>query len=251
MRRRFLLAVGALVVVLVAGATGAWLVLEPSEPSGSIDTDLEGVTTLVPKQAEKRKPRKPRRPAVRHEEPCWEEFGGDPQRSLSRVRIHLGKPTRALWARAVGSYMEYPPSYCDGTLYVNTFRGRTAAFDARTGKLRWSRKHRGAKHSTPAIAGPRLIISSKSGSVTALDRETGRPALAVAHVGEDRVVAGRDREHGLLRGDRWKAVRREHAHRSGAVGVRHRRANQCEPVDLGRSHLHLHVCGLAVLPRSP
>ena len=172
MRRRFLLAVGALVVVLVVGAAGAWLVLEPSEPSGSIDTDLEGVTTLVPKKPPK-KPRKPRRPVVTNEEPCWEEFGGDPQRSLSRVRIQLGKPTRAIWARAMGSYMEYPPSYCDGTLYVNTFRGRTAAFDARTGRLLWSRKHRGAKHSTPAIAGQRLIVSSKSGSVRALDRETG------------------------------------------------------------------------------
>ena len=35
----------------------------------------------------------------------------------------------------VGGYIEYPPSYCDGRLYVNTFRGRTAAFDASTGKV--------------------------------------------------------------------------------------------------------------------
>ena len=30
----------------------------------------------------------------------------------------------------MGSYMEYPPTYCDGALYVNTFAGRTVALDA-------------------------------------------------------------------------------------------------------------------------
>jgi outer membrane protein assembly factor BamB len=174
MSKRLLLALGAAVVVLAAGAVTAWLVvLSPSEPSGSIDTDLKGVTTLQPKKTVP-VPREPPPPVeVAHEGPCWEEFGGNPQRSLSRVRIHLGKPTKPLWARALGGYIEYPPSYCDGRLYVNTFRGRTAAFDARTGKVIWSRSDRGAKHSTPAIAGPRLIVSSKNGTVTGLARATG------------------------------------------------------------------------------
>ena len=193
MRRRLLLGLGV-AVVLAAGAVTAWLVvLPPSEPSGSIDTDLKGVTTLRPKQKVPA-PREPPPPLeVKHEGPCWEEFGGDPQRSLARVRIQLGKPTKPLWARALGGYIEYPPSYCDGRLYVNTFRGRTAAFDARTGKVIWSRSDRGAKHSTPAIAGTRLIVSSKNGSVTALDPGDRRQALAAAHEREDRIVAGRDR----------------------------------------------------------
>ena len=33
------------------------------------------------------------------------------------------------------SYIEYPPSYCEGMLYVNTFRGTTYAIDAETGKM--------------------------------------------------------------------------------------------------------------------
>ena len=56
MRRRFLLALGGAAVVLAAGLVGAWLlILEPSEPKGSIDTDLEGVTVIGPA-----KPKKPR-----------------------------------------------------------------------------------------------------------------------------------------------------------------------------------------------
>ena len=74
----------------------------------------------------------------------------------------------------MGSYMEYPPSYCDGHLYVNTYAGRTAALDASNGKVLWQRGGRGAKASSPAIAGPRLIVSSHDGSVTALDRADGQ-----------------------------------------------------------------------------
>ncbi len=99
--------------------------------------------------------------ATRSRNPRWSgtrSRAGRSSEEIPSARSHASASSsesrrRALWARAMGSYMEYPPSYCDGTLYVNTFRGRTAAFDARTGKLRWSRKHRGAKHSTPAIAG--------------------------------------------------------------------------------------------------
>src|SRR5207244_13243870 len=55
----------------------------------------------------------------------------------------------------LGSYIEYPPSYCSGILYVNTFGGRTVALDSHNGHRIWQRF--GAKKpSTPAIAGPRL-----------------------------------------------------------------------------------------------
>ena len=174
MRRKLLAATGGLVLV-VAGLTAGWLLfVDSSAPQGAIDTDLEGVTTLRPTRPRKPKPPEPPPPQEVVERPCWNEFGGDPQRSLSRVRIQLGPPTKPLWARAMGSYMEYPPTFCDGELYVNTFAGRTVALDAETGKVRWSRRGRGAKASSPAIAGLRLIVSSHDGSVTALDRSDGR-----------------------------------------------------------------------------
>ena len=70
--------------------------------------------------------------------------------------------------------MEYPPSFCDGKLYVNTqSTGRTSAYDARTGDLLWTRTG-GPKASTPAIAGPRLVVTSQDGTVLGLNRENGR-----------------------------------------------------------------------------
>ena len=117
---------------------------------------------------------KPTHRALESDRRCWNEFGGDPQRSLSRLASQLGAPTKPLWARAMGSYMEYPPSYCDGQLYVNTFGGRTVALNAQDpGKILWSQGGAAAKASTPAIAGQRLIVTSHDGTVTAFDRENG------------------------------------------------------------------------------
>jgi outer membrane protein assembly factor BamB len=113
-------------------------------------------------------------PPEPEEGPCWNEFGGNPQRTLAREDIDLGRPGKALWARGMGSYLEYPPSFCDGTLYINTNEGLTMALDADTGAILW-RRQGGVHASTPAIAGSRLIVSSHDGSVTALDRATGKP----------------------------------------------------------------------------
>ena len=67
-------------------------------------------------------------------------FGGGPRRELSRTAIDLGIPAaKPLWARGLREYIEYPPSYCDGMLYVNTFRGDTWAIEAETGKVKWKK----------------------------------------------------------------------------------------------------------------
>ena len=173
MRKKLLLAAAGGLVLCAAGLTAGYLMLaDRSAPQGAIDTDLEGVTTLHPTRPPKPKP-KPPPPQEVVELPCWNEFGGDPQRSLSRVRIDLGRPTKPLWARAMGSYMEYPPTFCDGRLYVNTYAGRTVALNATTGKVIWSRGGAAAKASSPAIAGQRLIVTSHDGSASALDRSNG------------------------------------------------------------------------------
>ena len=79
---------------------------------------------------------------------------GDPQRSLARPAFDLGIPVRKIeWTRGLESYIEYPPSYCEGTLYVNAFEGEVFAIDATNGKIRWRRDFGGTKPSTPAIDG--------------------------------------------------------------------------------------------------
>jgi outer membrane protein assembly factor BamB len=181
--RKAWIAAGVAAVVLVAGGlAAAWFLVVANRPGGHLDTELKGVSVVPAQPAAKPKPKPktaPKRPAkpraaVAADKPCWPNFGGDPQRSLARVHVNLGPPTTSIWARGLGDYIEYPPSYCDGRLYVNTYGGRTFAVDALTGKILWSRGGAGPKASTPAIAGSRLIVTSKDGTVTAFDRETGR-----------------------------------------------------------------------------
>ena len=169
----------AVVALLAAGLGSAYLILRPDHPSGKLETQPGGISVSTakpppPPPIPKPKPKpKPTGPVYAVDKPCWLNFGGDPQRSLARLNINLGVPTKPLWARGLHGYVEYPPSYCDGTLYVNTFKGRTYAIDARTGNVIWVRQGKGPKPSTPAIAGPRLIVSSTDGTVTGFDRKNG------------------------------------------------------------------------------
>ena len=121
MRKRLLiLAVGVLLLAL-GGAVAAFIVANrPPSPGGleSAPTDVQIVTSTVPKP----KPIKRPPPTEKVDNRCWKMFGGGPTRSLARPLIHLGVPVKPpLWARGLKSYVEYPPSYCDGVLYVNTF----------------------------------------------------------------------------------------------------------------------------------
>ena len=174
MRRRILLVV-AVLVLLVAGAGVAYLFKSRERPGGKLDTKLSGVTAsvatnvAVPTQPKKKKGRY----HLVDDKRCWDNFGGDPARTLSRPGLDIGLPLRHFWVVGLGSYIEYPPSYCSGILYVNTFGGRTVALDSHNGHRIWQRF--GAKKpSTPAIAGPRLIVSSHDGDVTAYNRFNGQ-----------------------------------------------------------------------------
>jgi outer membrane protein assembly factor BamB len=173
-RRRILLIV-AVLVLLIAGAGTAYFLKSRERPGGKLDTKLSGVsasvatTAAVPKPPKKKKGRY----HVVDDKQCWDNFGGDPARTLSRPGIDIGLPLRHFWVVGLGSYIEYPPSYCSGILYVNTYAGRTVALDSHNGSRIWQR-FGGKKPSTPAIAGPRLIVSSLDGTVTAYNRFNGQ-----------------------------------------------------------------------------
>ena len=164
---------------------------------GALDTELEGVTvsegtTSMPEPTPTPEPAGDRR--------CWRTFGGDPRRSLARPSATLGLPARPfLWTRGLESYIEFPPVYCEGELYVNSFAGTTYALEAETGKIRWQRRVGGTLPSSPAIDGPRVIVSSQDGH-----RDGARPShrtqhLAGANSGQGRVVSRRRGGNGLLR----------------------------------------------------
>ena len=179
------LAVGAGGLALVlAGVAVAAVLQARARPDDRLDTRLADISVITPttspppttraaQPVPRPKPKPRREPAAVEEKRCWQIFGGNAQRTLARRNIQLGPPTKHLWVRGMKGYMEYPPSYCDGRLYVNTYKGVTFALDAETGRVIWRRKG-GPKPSTPAIAGPRLIVSSTDGTVTAFQRVDGR-----------------------------------------------------------------------------
>src|SRR6266513_2951869 len=172
MRKRIVLASAAVLLLLAGSAVAAWFAFR-SHPSGHLESSVTGISY----SSLKKPPAKPMRPRKQASAPadrlCWRVFGGDEQRSLARPSVQLGRPSKILWARAVDGFMESQPSYCNGTLYVNTYRGTTYAIDAATGQTIWRRRHGGPKPSTPAIAGDRLIVSSTDGTVTGLARSNG------------------------------------------------------------------------------
>ena len=184
MKKRGLLAAAA-TVSFAAGGVAAFVLDARHQEAGKLETDPTGVTIAGPSPPatpDRRETVAPARtPKRAAERPCWPFFGGDPQRSLARTDVALGRPTKAVWARGLGGYIEYPPTYCDGVLYVNTFRGTTFAVAARSGRVLWSRRG-GRKPSSPAIAGRRLIVSANDGTITAFQRFTGRQLWRL-HVG--------------------------------------------------------------------
>jgi eukaryotic-like serine/threonine-protein kinase len=162
-------------VLLAVGAGVAYFLKSRERPSGKLDTELKGVSASVatnapvPTQPKKKKGRY----HVVDDKRCWDNFGGNPARTLSRPGIDIGLPLRHFWVTGLRTYIEYPPSYCDGILYVNSFGGRTVALDSHNGHKIWERRG-GKKPSTPAIAGPRLIVTSHDGNVTTYNRFNGQ-----------------------------------------------------------------------------
>ena len=177
MRRRLLLILAALVLVVLG--TGIAVLLTRHPPGGTLETNVTDVTVVTPTTTAPETTPKPPKPKPPQTEPvdkrCWTMFGGGPRRTLARPAIDLGIPAaKPLWARGLKGYIEYPASYCDGVLYVNTFKGDTWAIEAATGDVLWRKLSDAPKPSTPAIAGDKLIVSSKDGTVTALTRKSGK-----------------------------------------------------------------------------
>ena len=175
MRRRLLFAL-CTTLALVSGV-GVALLTTRTLPSGTLETEVTDVTVVAPAPpTTTTEPPAPKPPESKPDvdRRCWTMFGGGPRRELARPAIDLGIPGKKLWARGLKSYVEYPPSYCDGMLYVNTFKGDTWAIDASTGKVAWRRVTDAHKPSTPAISGDNLIVSAKDGTVTALTRKSGK-----------------------------------------------------------------------------
>jgi outer membrane protein assembly factor BamB len=169
----------ALALLAWAGAITVAAVAVRNEPARSaLDTQLEGVdepeTALQPTTGPSTTTGTQRPSGPPTERPCWPVYGRTAARTSDAADLRHGPPARRTWRRRIG-IMEFPPSYCDGILYVNNQRGETMAIQARTGRVRWRRTTARVYDSTPAISGQRLFVGSfDPGDVQALDRRTGR-----------------------------------------------------------------------------
>ena len=229
------------------------MLLTRHPPGGTLETNVTDVTVVTPTTPPETTTAPPPKPKPPQTEPvdrrCWTMFGGGPRRTLARPAIELGIPAaKPIWARGLRGYIEYPASYCDGVLYVNTFKGDTWAIEAATGDVLWRKLSDAPKPSTPAIAGDKLIISSKDGTVTALTRKNGKVVWQLethAKVESSPAIAGDIAYFGATDG-RLFAVDVDTGHVQ--LGLRHRRPDQLKPFARGRPHLHHDVRGLDLLP---
>src|SRR3954470_15668214 len=125
MRRKLLIG-GALLVLLLVGAGAAAYLKLHEKPGDRLETTVTGVTLVEgtttapvvthpkppvhhPKPAHHPKPKPKAQPRptphartyryLPGDVPSWLSFGGDPQHSLARPNIHLGLPTKPIWAR--------------------------------------------------------------------------------------------------------------------------------------------------------
>ena len=176
-RRRRLL-VAAIVLLAVAWAGGivvAALAVRAAPDASSIDTTLDGVDEPDDALDPSGGPADPTETrTVEHERPCWPVYGRTAARTSDASDLDHGIPRRATWRLRVG-IMEFPPSYCDGVLYVNNQHGETFAIRTRDREVLWRRQTARVYDSTPGISGQRLFVGSfDPPAVQALDRRTGR-----------------------------------------------------------------------------
>jgi outer membrane protein assembly factor BamB len=103
--------------------------------------------------------------------PCNARGG---RRGLDGALVALSaKNGRVRWRKTIGP-SESSPVVANGLVYVGDWRGKVYAFQARTGRLRWSYQTGDDVKGGAAVAGRRLYIGSYDGRVYALDARNGR-----------------------------------------------------------------------------
>jgi outer membrane protein assembly factor BamB len=137
---RKVLAVGALVLVLGAGAVAGYVLYKRHEARNIRGSPTqEFVTTEVPK-------------AERTPDVVWPTYGYDNERVRAVTGFHLRPPYRLQWAFRGRRLLEFPPVIGYGKLYIANNPGVLFAVDARTGRERWRYDSGRCTAASPAVA---------------------------------------------------------------------------------------------------
>ncbi len=165
------LGVGAALLAWVSGIAVATIAARNAPEPAALDTELDGVTQ--PTDALEPTSVSPT-PDPEVEGPCWPFYGRSPARNSNASTLDHGIPLRRTWRMRIG-IMEFPPSFCDGVLYVNNQHGTTWAIRSANRRILWKRRTAEIYDSTPAVSGDRIFVGSFApGDVQALDRRPGR-----------------------------------------------------------------------------
>jgi outer membrane protein assembly factor BamB len=179
MKRRWLIALAALLLLAAGVAVAAFVVWKQRHPGsirGSASTEFEtaegpGATT---------------RPQEEVREIPWPTYGYDNARTRFAPDFHLRPPFHKLWRVRAGSLLEFPPVVGYGHVYVGTNRGRFLAIHTETGKIAWEKDFRRCIAASPAIGSdvvyqPFMDPSpcaeheqDAPGYMVAMDAETGK-----------------------------------------------------------------------------
>ena len=104
--RRSILLIGVFVLAVAAGVVAAVAIKLRQKPSDHVDTELKGVSVVHPKPpAPPKKPKKTKKKRTLKYLPsdkvCWRFFGANPQRTLSRPELDIGRPAKHFWVRGL------------------------------------------------------------------------------------------------------------------------------------------------------
>ncbi len=139
---RRLLLVGGAVLLLVAGAVGAYVTIKIRAGEDVVGSSTEQfVTTEAPR------PKPPPLPGV-----AWPTWGFDEVHNRVSPYGHR-PPFRVAWTFRARTLLEFPPVIAYGLLYVTNNSGVTFAIDAKTGKERWRHASGRCAAASPAVAG--------------------------------------------------------------------------------------------------
>lgn len=109
------------------------------------------------------------------------EYGGGPTRTRYVEAVDVPPPSGPpAWQYRGKALLEFPPAVARGNVVLTTNRGRILVFNARTGGVKWQKKHSESNFiaSSPAILADerRVIVSGMDGRLVAYELVNGRVA---------------------------------------------------------------------------
>lgn len=107
----------------------------------------------------------------------WPIYGATPARTQAHPAIRLRPPFRPIWARGVGSLIEFPAVVWKGVAYVDSIEGDTTALSMGNGKVLWRTRVGTRMAASPAVVPERnelVVVTFSPGEVVVLDLRSGR-----------------------------------------------------------------------------